>query len=265
MDLLAELATLAQATNATRSSGSPKHPRDAFDPAESDPSDPSDSSDDAARKRPRSAVAAAVDHTRAGQALLRSGRWEEALARFRRAAEADPTHGDAWYGLGNALFYVSGETHTEDAIHAYERAIAHGTKGRAVAHLLLGLALVAVRADHARAEEHFHRALAIEPRLAAAHMALASVLGPVHDRWTVALEHVARAASLGHAKAKAELGEFERRSQEQLGEHAPGHQWRSLRRETSESDGSSDDGDAPPVAGVASPTVPSTPGVLAEG
>ena len=62
-----------------------------------------------------------------------------------------------------------------------------------------------------------------------------------------------------------ELGEFERRSQEQLGEHAPGHQWRSLRRETSESDGSSDDGDAPPVAGVASPTVPSTPGVLAEG
>jgi Flp pilus assembly protein TadD len=53
-------------------------------------------------------------------ALVRARRWDDALAAFHRATEADPLHAGAWVGAGNVAMHLG---RPRDAVARYERAL----------------------------------------------------------------------------------------------------------------------------------------------
>ena len=96
-----------------------------------------------------------------------------------------------------------------DCAKTYEAAITHGAKSQAQIHMMLGLALSAVRGNHKCAESHLQVALAIKPDLAQAHMALATLAGPVLGRWATAVVYAGRAARLNGAELPATIDDGE--------------------------------------------------------
>jgi predicted O-linked N-acetylglucosamine transferase (SPINDLY family) len=99
-----------------------------------------------------------------GMAIAEQGRHDEALAFYRAAAEADPTHAIARNNMGNALKECG---RLADALEAYRSAIALQAD-YADAHNNMGLVLEALgRTEDALAA--YARTLAIKPDHAAAH------------------------------------------------------------------------------------------------
>ena len=96
--------------------------------------------------------------TRLGIALVATGRLEEAIAAFRRAAAEAPTDADAHLNLATALH--DHRDFQEAVVHA-QRALALQPANAATHHLLGRLLALLGRFDEART--HFDRALQIDP------------------------------------------------------------------------------------------------------
>lgn len=110
-------------------------------------------------------------HNDLGSALLREGRTQEAISEFREALEIDPAYEDAHNNLGLVLF---DEGRPQEAIAEYRDAL-RVNSANAGAHYNLGNALLELqRADEAIAE--FREALRINPAYADAHNNLGNAL-----------------------------------------------------------------------------------------
>jgi hypothetical protein len=102
--------------------------------------------------------AAADSLVREGDELLRNDRYEEAVARFEKAAQAFPAHAHAWKGLGHSLLRLG---RAREAAGAFDRAIgitpqsATALWGGAVAHVEIGNSVVA--------NSYLKRTLALQP------------------------------------------------------------------------------------------------------
>jgi serine/threonine-protein kinase len=106
-------------------------------------------------------------------------KWDEASARkalvsFQQALDLDPGYALAWAGLANA-YHVHAGLSILPADEAYPRVRAAAEKALALdeelseAHSALGIALSYYYWDPSAAEEHFRRAIALDPNHAAAH------------------------------------------------------------------------------------------------
>ena len=102
--------------------------------------------------------AAADSLVREGDELLRNDRYEEAVVRFEKAAQAFPPHAHAWKGLGHSLLRLG---RAREAAGAFDRAIgitpqsATALWGGAVAHVEIGNSVVA--------HSYLKRTLALQP------------------------------------------------------------------------------------------------------
>jgi tetratricopeptide (TPR) repeat protein len=146
---------------------------------------------------------------------LSAEKWAEARGKFRDAVDVNPMHGNAWSFLGGVIFKVNGDKDSEETIEAYERAIATKTMSVYVAvtaHSNLALALFDFRKDYVRALVECRKVIALEPSSASVHFLMAIALGPCLGRWAEARDAMAKAAELGHEKAKAELPAYTRRA-----------------------------------------------------
>ncbi|MEZ5416016.1 MAG: tetratricopeptide repeat protein [Vicinamibacterales bacterium] len=180
----------------------------------------------------------AITETNLGTALYEQGRYDEAIARFRRALDAEPAYVPAFNNLGVALRAAG---RTDDAIRTYREGLAirddypdlhynlanaliaidrpdeaaehlrratAGTPDSAGAHNNLGMALAA-KGQLAEAAAEFQVAVALDPQSAGAHRNLGNALAAV-GRDTEALEHLTRATTLAPADAEThyDLGVF---------------------------------------------------------
>jgi tetratricopeptide (TPR) repeat protein len=124
------------------------------------------------------------------QALLASGRLDEAVALLRREVERRPQDPDARLLLGSALALVPRRA---EALEQIRLAIA-ARPGHAGGHFALGLALARfVELDGAR--QAFQQAVALDPAHAPAHVNLALVLAQTGEK-DAALRHLSRAIAI---------------------------------------------------------------------
>jgi tetratricopeptide (TPR) repeat protein len=121
----------------------------------------------------------AVALQREGEALLRIGRREEALDRYRQAVAQDPGLADAWYNLG-WLYKAAGRF--EEALDAYAQALETGITGPEEVHLNRAV----IHADHLRRDEdarqELERALEIAPDFAPALLNLGNLHEEMGER-----------------------------------------------------------------------------------
>jgi tetratricopeptide (TPR) repeat protein len=116
-----------------------------------------------------------IGHMNVGNALLASGRVDQAITEFKRALEINPNYAEAHYNLGNALF---GKGQLDEALAQYQRA-AETKPTFALAHYNLGIALLQKgRADEAIIQ--FQAALALHPN-AEAHNNLGNAFLQKHQ------------------------------------------------------------------------------------
>src|SRR5262249_27915827 len=114
----------------------------------------------------------AGDHSSLGAALLHKGRYDEAIACFRKAIELDPTHALTYANLAGALFH---QKKARAALAAAEKALeldpthagAHGNRGA-----VLGLLLH----EHDRAIDALRKAIKLNPKSAVFWKSLGNVL-----------------------------------------------------------------------------------------
>ena len=107
--------------------------------------------------------------------LVQQGKWDEALAAFRAAAEKDPEMSEAWCTIGAAEVMKNGGEPCEAAHDPLKRCV-ELDPNHAKAHYGLGDVLLYVRKDDARADEHLRAAIRLDPNFAPAHRDLAVVL-----------------------------------------------------------------------------------------
>jgi tetratricopeptide (TPR) repeat protein len=111
-------------------------------------------------------------HDDLGEVLWMQRDADKALSEFRYAVGCNPSSASARNNLGSALLYDKHEI--EGAIDQFRSALAV-RPGFALAHFNLGKALAAEQ-EFAGAEREFRSAIAIDPTLAAAHVNLGMVL-----------------------------------------------------------------------------------------
>jgi len=146
-----------------------------------------------------------------GQAAFRAGRYEEAVASFRKAVSAAPESVTARIDLGSALGEVG---NIEAALAEYDQAL-EIAPANPTARFNAGL-LRARRGELEVALEHLRFAAQIAPEDVTIRLWLADVLAMVgdpetaliHYRAAVELEPSEEAARLGEAQALASLGRF---------------------------------------------------------
>jgi len=110
-------------------------------------------------------------HYNLGNALLRAGKTEDAIAQYGEALRIRPDYVEAHYNLGNALLQAG---KTEDAIAQYREAL-RIRPNDAQAQNNLGIALYQT-GKRDEAIEQFHQALRINPDYAEAHTNLGTAL-----------------------------------------------------------------------------------------
>jgi adenylate cyclase len=101
-------------------------------------------------------------------ALLGLRRIDEAIAILREAIELDPENGQAWQGLGRALWIGKGDF--DGAIPAFEKSIALNPEA-GYSYLQLGL-LLAWTGDYDRAEDVCRRAVDLQEEYLSGNMGL---------------------------------------------------------------------------------------------
>jgi len=125
----------------------------------------------------RSAAAAEVDDVglvAEAQRELFAGHHQQAASQYTKLLAADPTVGDAWYGMVRSLL----ELH--DSHQAYAAAEQAGVKAPQTSGAETAAGLAAYRrGDLAQSEEHFRRALKINPDYPGALRGLASIYSAV--------------------------------------------------------------------------------------
>ncbi len=143
-----------------------------------------------------------VAHNNLGDALLRKGQVNEAIAHFQAALQINPNYVAAHNNLGNALFQ-QGEV--DEAMAQYQKAL-HINPDYAKAYNNLGNALLQKgRVDEAMAQ--YQKTLQIEPNDVKAHINLGNILlqkGSVDE----AMAHYQKALQINpnYAKAHINLG-----------------------------------------------------------
>lgn len=180
----------------------------------------------------------AITETNLGTALYEDRRYDEAVARYRRAIEIQPDYVPAYNNLGVTLRAAG---RTDEALRAYRdglalrddypdlhfnlanallainrpeeaadhlRRAAAGTPDSAGVHNNLGMAL-AEKGQLAEAAIEFERAVLLEPSSTRAHRNLGNVLASLNQD-ARAFEHLSRAVALAPADAEAhyDLGVF---------------------------------------------------------
>jgi tetratricopeptide (TPR) repeat protein len=131
-----------------------------------------------------------VAHNNLGLALLMLGRTQEAVACYRTALAIAPDHVDSHCNLGNALVI---EGRSDEAIACYRRAIAIAPDN-AAAHYNLGGALIN-QGMHDEAVACYRRALAIDPNYVEAYNNLGNTL-VIQDKLDEAVVCYERALAL---------------------------------------------------------------------
>ena len=106
----------------------------------------------------------AIGHNNFGNALLKAGHEDEAIAHFQTALEINPDFAEAHNNLGNFLFQKG---NVDEAIVRYQRAL-EINPDYAVAHYNLGNALIK-KGSLDEAIAHLQKALQINPDYAEAH------------------------------------------------------------------------------------------------
>jgi tetratricopeptide (TPR) repeat protein len=110
-----------------------------------------------------------------GDVFVQQEKWDEAIMAFRAAAEKDPEMSAAWYSIAMAECEKNGNQPCEAAYKPLKRCI-ELNPNHARAQCGLGIVLLYVRKDDARAEEHLQTAIRLAPNYADAHRGLAGVL-----------------------------------------------------------------------------------------
>lgn len=120
---------------------------------------------------PPSQVPASIAQARA-DALLGTGRWEEAIIAYRQLLSADPVRADAWFNLAFACRRCG---RFREALAAYGEALRHGVESPEVAHLNRAVIL----SDHLRSDAdamaELQAALALRPGYGAALLNLGNL------------------------------------------------------------------------------------------
>ena len=112
-----------------------------------------------------------------GNQLVAQEKWDEALAAYRAAVELNPEMTEAWFAIGASEAGRNGSQSCE-AMYAPLQKCVELCPGHAAAHCCLGglLTHFPPRKDVVRAEEHFRRAIRLDPKCAEAHLGLSFVL-----------------------------------------------------------------------------------------
>ena len=129
-------------------------------------------------------------HNNLGNALKRQGKFEEAIAHFKKALQINPGYAKAHNNLGTAL---ASQGKTEEAIKHFGIAL-YINPEYAAAHSNIGVAL-AGQDEFEKAIVHFRAALRLKPDYAKVHSNLGAALvrqGKLHE----ALEHFYTALKL---------------------------------------------------------------------
>lgn len=118
-----------------------------------------------------------VAHNRLGEFLSHTDDLEAAATAFEQAVKLDPTFDAALENLANVQFRRG---NVEASVDAYRRLVSHSTAGASVHHAF-GNALMAA-GDASSAQQHYKRAIKLEPERANARWALAMAhIRPLYD------------------------------------------------------------------------------------
>jgi tetratricopeptide (TPR) repeat protein len=137
-----------------------------------------------------------------GNALLRRGRMDEAIAHYRKALQIKPDYGDANFDLGDALLQKGS---VDEAIAQFQKAL-QINPDYTEAHFDLGIALLKM-GNVGEAIAHFQRALQINPDYAEAHVNLGFTLLTMGNM-DEAISHFQKALQIkpDYAEAHVNLG-----------------------------------------------------------
>jgi tetratricopeptide (TPR) repeat protein len=114
---------------------------------------------------------ASEDDVREAKALYDEGfchraykRWPEAIAAFQKCVALDANHSDAWFWLGYAYYRQNGRKHCDASFEPWTRCIALDPK-HAAAHHNLGTLLNDVRKDYDGAKKMYRKAIELDPKI----------------------------------------------------------------------------------------------------
>lgn len=132
----------------------------------------------------------AIAHNNLGTALLKQGRFADALPQFEAAVAADPKYDDARAGLGGALIGVG---RVPDAEREFRRVLQSNPRHAAARNDLAGI--LSRTGREAEAVQQYEEALRLDPKQYDAHMSYGALLSRM-NRNDEAMRHFAAAADV---------------------------------------------------------------------
>lgn len=145
-------------------------------------------------------------HSQLGQIHAKENRWKEAEAAFREALAIDPDDAEALDGLGQAL---RGLGKPEEAVYLHMKAIALEPR-RAAAHLHLGMALADTK-QFDWSQRALETAAELAPDAPQPHLFLAQIHEQVRKDPAAAQRHMAKAVELRNRATEVLKNEMLRR------------------------------------------------------
>ena len=152
-----------------------------------------------------------IMHYNYANALLKTGRYDEALTNFKKALQIRPRYFKARAGIGRSLLKLG---KTDQAVDCFSEML-ELRPGDYKAHYNMGLAMTD-KGDYESAVEHFHKALRVKPNAPEVHYGMGRVLYLQGDRDSAARQFVDAlrlkpdylAARVQLARALTEIGEI---------------------------------------------------------
>jgi len=155
-----------------------------------------------------------------GWAHQEMANFDAAVISYDEAVSIDPErNGNRWFALGYAL-NLKNRGPTDDEITAYEKCIFLDSS-HVQAHVMLGVALHAVRNEYEEAEKKLKRAIRLDSRSSSAYYNLARIyhnrLGRTYAEqdFLLAKRNYERARDLGHQEARTDLAQLIAQSEQQ--------------------------------------------------
>ena len=139
-----------------------------------------------------------------GERHRRAKKWPEAVEALRRCVELDPSHSEGWFELGYAYNQQNGGNSCEASYEPYTRCIALDPKN-AAAHGNLGSVLQTVRKDYDGAEKMYRKAIELDPKHTHARRNLSIILEEQKNDIPGAVKLVEECVRLGRANCEDRL------------------------------------------------------------